>query len=164
LVGSWLFCLQNFPCLVSFWCMHGGSVEVWTKNSLYRLMKGQTHFGMPRGAKINDKFPHWHHRRWAHSPPTLAGVGHQRTISIIIGCIQRLSQAKPSLKVALVGRNYSFLTRTSMCGWAINFNKHSDPMNLLHMASKSTLSSSNVTTGSILGYMLYGFCNGWRHV
>jgi hypothetical protein len=31
LVGSWLFCLQNLPCLVSFWCMRGGSVEVWTK-------------------------------------------------------------------------------------------------------------------------------------
>jgi hypothetical protein len=28
LVGSWLFCLQNLPCLVSFWCMRGGYV-VW---------------------------------------------------------------------------------------------------------------------------------------
>ena len=28
LVGSWLFYLQNFPCVVSFWCMRGGSVEV----------------------------------------------------------------------------------------------------------------------------------------
>jgi hypothetical protein len=43
LVGSWLFCLQNFSCLVSFWCMRGGSVEVWTKKILYRFMKGQTH-------------------------------------------------------------------------------------------------------------------------
>jgi hypothetical protein len=48
LVTSWLFCLQNFPCLVSFWCMRGGSVEVWAKNILYRFMKGQTHFGPPR--------------------------------------------------------------------------------------------------------------------
>jgi hypothetical protein len=29
LVGSWLFCLQNLPCLVSLWCMRGGRVEVW---------------------------------------------------------------------------------------------------------------------------------------
>ena len=27
---SWLFCLQNIPCLVSFWCMFGGHVEVRT--------------------------------------------------------------------------------------------------------------------------------------
>ena len=53
MVGSWLFCLQNFPCLVSFWCMRGGSVEVWTKNILYRFMEGQTHFGMPRGVKMS---------------------------------------------------------------------------------------------------------------
>jgi hypothetical protein len=31
--------------------MRGGSVEVGTKNILYWFMKGQTHFGMPRGAK-----------------------------------------------------------------------------------------------------------------
>jgi hypothetical protein len=31
LVGSWLSCLQNLPCLVRFWCMRGGDVEVWTK-------------------------------------------------------------------------------------------------------------------------------------
>jgi hypothetical protein len=54
LVGSWLFCLQNLPCLVRFWCMRGGSVEVWTKNILYRFMEGQTHFGMPkRGVKTS---------------------------------------------------------------------------------------------------------------
>ena len=52
-VGSWLFCLQKLPCLVSFWCMRGGSVEVWTKNILYQFMKGQTHFGMQRGAKMS---------------------------------------------------------------------------------------------------------------
>jgi hypothetical protein len=28
-------------------------VEVWTKNILYRFMKGQTHFGMPKGAKMS---------------------------------------------------------------------------------------------------------------
>jgi len=27
-VGSWLFCMQDFPCSVSFWCMLGVSVEV----------------------------------------------------------------------------------------------------------------------------------------
>jgi hypothetical protein len=53
LIGSWLFCFQNFPCLVSIWCMRGCSVEVWTKNILYWFMKGQTHFGMPRGAKMS---------------------------------------------------------------------------------------------------------------
>ena len=24
LIGSWLLCVQNLPCLVSFWCMRGG--------------------------------------------------------------------------------------------------------------------------------------------
>jgi hypothetical protein len=33
--------------------MRGGSVEVWTKNILYRFMECQTHFGMPRGAKMS---------------------------------------------------------------------------------------------------------------
>ena len=45
LVGSRLFRLQNFPCSVSFWCMFGGHVEVWTKNLLCRFIEGQTHFG-----------------------------------------------------------------------------------------------------------------------
>ena len=34
-------------CLVYFWCMLEGSVEVWTKN-----IEGQTYVGMPRGAKL----------------------------------------------------------------------------------------------------------------
>ena len=33
--------------------MFGGSVEVWMKNILHRFIKGQTHFGMPRGAEVN---------------------------------------------------------------------------------------------------------------
>ena len=44
LVGSWLFCLQNLPCLVSCRCMFGVRVEVWTKNILYRFNEGQTRF------------------------------------------------------------------------------------------------------------------------
>lgn len=31
LVKRWLFCIQKLPCLVSFGCMLGVSVEVWTK-------------------------------------------------------------------------------------------------------------------------------------
>ena len=50
---SWLFRTQHLPRLVSFWCMCGGSVEVWTKSILYWFIKGQTHFGMPVGAKMN---------------------------------------------------------------------------------------------------------------
>ena len=53
LVGSWLFCLQNLPCLVSFLCMPGGSVEVWTKNILYRFMEGQTLFSTSWHAKMS---------------------------------------------------------------------------------------------------------------
>lgn len=30
------------------WCMLGGSVEVSTKNILYRSIVGQTHLGMPK--------------------------------------------------------------------------------------------------------------------
>jgi len=41
LVGSWLFCLQNPPCLVSLWYMRGGSMEVWTKNILYWFMRAK---------------------------------------------------------------------------------------------------------------------------
>ena len=32
LVGSWLFCKQYFPCVISFLCMLGVGVGVWTKN------------------------------------------------------------------------------------------------------------------------------------
>jgi hypothetical protein len=56
LVGSWLFCLQNLPCLVSFWCMRGDSVEVWTKKILYRFIKGQTHFCTSWPAKMSLTF------------------------------------------------------------------------------------------------------------
>ena len=46
---SWLFCLhQHLPCLVSFWYMLVGSVEVCLKNILYRFIEGQTCFGMPK--------------------------------------------------------------------------------------------------------------------
>ena len=59
LVGSWLFCIQQLPCLVSLQCMPGGSVEVWTKNILNWFIVGQTHFGMPRGAKWVWLSMHW---------------------------------------------------------------------------------------------------------
>ena len=41
LVGSLCY-IQQIPCLVSFWCMLGGSVEVWTKNNQYRVIDRQT--------------------------------------------------------------------------------------------------------------------------
>jgi hypothetical protein len=53
LVGSWLFCLHNLPCLVNFWCTRGGSVEVWTKNILYQFLEGQTHFSTSWHAKMS---------------------------------------------------------------------------------------------------------------
>jgi hypothetical protein len=34
LVGSWLFCLQNLPCLVSLWCMRGGKIIIIIINCL----------------------------------------------------------------------------------------------------------------------------------
>ena len=33
----------------------GGSVEVSTMNILYQFIESETHFGMPRGAKISLK-------------------------------------------------------------------------------------------------------------
>ena len=36
--------LQQPPCSVSFRCMLGGSVEVWTNNILPMFIEGQTHF------------------------------------------------------------------------------------------------------------------------
>jgi len=43
-VGSWLFCIQNFQCLVTFRCILGVRVEVWTNNIIHRLVGGQIHF------------------------------------------------------------------------------------------------------------------------
>ena len=51
LVGSWLFCIQRLPCLVSCRCMHGGLNE--EHSILYQFIEGQAHFGMPRGAQMS---------------------------------------------------------------------------------------------------------------
>ena len=48
-VGSPLYCIEHFPCSVKFQCMLGGSVEVWTKNSLHWHAKGcKNKFGPQR--------------------------------------------------------------------------------------------------------------------
>lgn len=51
LVRSWLLCIEHLPCSGNFWCMVGSSVEAWTNDILYQFIEGQTHFGVPRGAK-----------------------------------------------------------------------------------------------------------------
>jgi hypothetical protein len=52
--GRELVVLLRKPSMFGkLWCMRGGSVEVWPKNILYRLIEGQTHFGMPRGAEMS---------------------------------------------------------------------------------------------------------------
>ena len=53
MVKSCLFCIQNFPCSVSFQCMLGVGVKVWTKNFQNLSFGGQTHFGMPRGDQMS---------------------------------------------------------------------------------------------------------------
>ena len=53
-VGILLFYIQDLPCFVGFQCIHGDSVEVWRKNTLYRFIQGQPHFGMPRRAKMSS--------------------------------------------------------------------------------------------------------------
>ena len=55
LFGWELVVLHSSPCMFGeFQCMLGISVEVWMKNILYRIVEGQTHFGMQwRGAKIS---------------------------------------------------------------------------------------------------------------
>jgi hypothetical protein len=53
LFGSWLFCKQHLPCSVSFQCILGGCVEVWTKSIVCRFIEGQTHCGMSRGPKMS---------------------------------------------------------------------------------------------------------------
>jgi hypothetical protein len=55
--GVGWFCRQHLPCSVCFWCMLGGSVEVWTKNILYRSIEGQTHFSMHK--KVHKKVSKW---------------------------------------------------------------------------------------------------------
>lgn len=47
LVRSWLFWIQHLPCMLE------GSVEVPTKNILYRSIENKTHFPMPRGTKMS---------------------------------------------------------------------------------------------------------------
>ena len=51
LVGSWLFCIHNFLCFVSFWCILEVDVEVRT-NILMRLIGVQTHFSASWHAKM----------------------------------------------------------------------------------------------------------------
>jgi hypothetical protein len=51
LVGSWLFCIQHFPCDVSFWCTLGVGVEVWSKHILYQFIEGHIHFSTSWHAK-----------------------------------------------------------------------------------------------------------------
>jgi hypothetical protein len=53
-VGILLFYIQHLPCFVGFQCIHGGDVEVWRKNTLYRFIQGQPHFGIPRRAKMSS--------------------------------------------------------------------------------------------------------------
>ena len=53
LIRCWLFCIPNLPCLLSFCCMLGGSVEVSTKNILHQFIEYQTHFSMPKHAKMS---------------------------------------------------------------------------------------------------------------
>ena len=49
-VGSWLFCIH---CFVTLHCMLGVGVEIRTKNLLYRFIEDQTHYGIPKGAKMS---------------------------------------------------------------------------------------------------------------
>ena len=51
------------------------------------------------------------------SSPTLIGTGHQRTVSTSTGCIQRLSLAKPILKVAHVGKHCRSLVAPHQYVW-----------------------------------------------
>ena len=37
LVGRLLFCMQDLPCSVRFWCILGGSEEVWMENIWFEL-------------------------------------------------------------------------------------------------------------------------------
>ena len=53
LVGSWLFCIEHLPCLVSFWSMLRDGVQVCIKNILYWFIEGQTRLGMPRGIQMS---------------------------------------------------------------------------------------------------------------
>ena len=53
LIGSWLFCIQYFPCLISFRHMLEVNAEERMQNIQYRLMDGQTHFGISRGLKMS---------------------------------------------------------------------------------------------------------------
>jgi hypothetical protein len=43
------FCTQHLPSSINVQVI----MEVWTKDILYWFIEGQTHIGMPRGAKMN---------------------------------------------------------------------------------------------------------------
>jgi len=51
-IWSWLFCMIHFPCSVSFWRMHAWSRCGDLNKAFDQFIEGQTHFVMPRGAKI----------------------------------------------------------------------------------------------------------------
>ena len=51
--GTWLLCIQHFPCLVSFRCMLGANAEVYMKNILHLFIDCQPRFGIPRGDKMS---------------------------------------------------------------------------------------------------------------
>lgn len=57
LVKSWLFCIQNFPMFIKFWCMLGVGVEDWMKNIRYQFTDNQTHFNMPSGCEYMYMYP-----------------------------------------------------------------------------------------------------------
>ena len=50
--GRKLVVLHTRPSMFYKLLVHAGDgVELWTRISVYRFMKGEIHFGMPRGAK-----------------------------------------------------------------------------------------------------------------
>ena len=56
---SWFFCIQHLPYWVFIQCMLVGSVHVLIKkNILYQYIEGQTHFVMPRSAKLSLALTH----------------------------------------------------------------------------------------------------------
>ena len=55
LVGSWLFCLQNLPCLVSFRCICWRWCGGCKKSILNRFIEGQTHFTFTKNANKSNQ-------------------------------------------------------------------------------------------------------------
>ena len=104
--GRRLVVLHTMPSIMGdFWCMPGGSVEVWTKNILYRFMKDHAHFSTSWHANfmVPLYFQQWH------KPPPPPPFNIKKFIILFT----LLWIATPFILDSLSGSHYRYFSLTS---------------------------------------------------